>query len=280
MRTRTRASVPWLLAGLVAAGCGHARSEAPPPSGTIGVPSDAGYLLIDVTTATTRRARFASGSQVASVSDGHRVWRVDGHGVAVVAPDGSVERRFRLRPSTPTQGIGDVSWSPDGRSFAYTDGGGLFVVPTHSARPRRLVRAEGLYEADWSPKGDAIAFLQLDSPEAAEGRIRVVGPDGRGVRTLTHGFDPAISPSGRQLAFATFDGVFVMPFAGGRPRRVAQAGAHPEWSPDGRYLAFAQEAICTESGCTDVVVVKPGTGSVARAFGPEVLDMGELYWVS
>ena len=100
------------------------------------------------------------------------------------------------------------------------------------------------------------------------------------MRTLAHGFEPDISPDGKQLAFATFDGVFVMRLSGGAPRLVVSGGAHPEWSPDGRYLAFTRDATCGEAGCTGRVIVIPAGGGPTRAFGPEQFDIGPLFWVS
>jgi Tol biopolymer transport system component len=73
-----------------------------------------------------------------------------------------------------------------------------------------------------------------------------------GLRRLTDdpagNFEPAISPDGRRIAFASSrDGnaeIYVMNADGSEPRRLTHdphSDTAPSWSPDGRYLAFLSD---------------------------------------
>src|SRR5207249_4838349 len=60
------------------------------------------------------------------------------------------------------------------------------------------------------------------------------------VRGIMH---PAVSPDGRQVAFAAVGDLWVMPI-GGAPQRVTHDAAldtDPAWSPDSRSLAFSSD---------------------------------------
>jgi Tol biopolymer transport system component len=76
------------------------------------------------------------------------------------------------------------------------------------------------------------------------GDIYLVNADGSGLRRLTDGMDPALSPDGNQLAFARWGaphGVFVLDVRTGQEQRVASVSEprSPVWSSDGSRLAFA-----------------------------------------
>jgi hypothetical protein len=50
--------------------------------------------------------------------------------------------------------------------------------------------------------------------------------------------EPALSPDGQQVTWATPDGILVGPVSGGSPRLVVGSGRCPRWSPDGRSIAY------------------------------------------
>lgn len=73
---------------------------------------------------------------------------------------------------------------------------------------------------------------------------------------------PAISPDGRQIAFAYQGGLWLVPAAGGTARPLVANGAYafrPVWSPDGTQIAYASDL----HGNLDVFVVA-AEGGVSR----------------
>jgi TolB protein len=77
------------------------------------------------------------------------------------------------------------------------------------------------------------------------GPIYVMNPDGSGLRYLTDGIDPAISPDGQQVAFTRWQGavgsVWVINIDGTGERQLIGNIAQPKspsWSADGTQLVF------------------------------------------
>jgi Tol biopolymer transport system component len=64
------------------------------------------------------------------------------------------------------------------------------------------------------------------------------------LRLLTGGFDPAISPDGKQVAFTRIGGehgLYLINIDGSNERKIFSERTHflsPKWSPDGNYLVF------------------------------------------
>jgi Tol biopolymer transport system component len=146
------------------------------------------------------------------------------------------------------------SLSPDGKWIVYAG--------TKSGRRHILLQSVGgLKPVDltedspgdddqpaFSPDGEQIAFRS--SREG--GGIFVMGRTGEAVRRVTRaGFKPAWSPDGMQLAYtsesvelnpqnaAGHSDLFVVPVAGGEPRRVGSVDAVlANWSPNGKRIAI------------------------------------------
>jgi TolB protein len=75
------------------------------------------------------------------------------------------------------------------------------------------------------------------------GDIYVINADGSGLRRLTNGIDPAISPDGQSVAFTRWNGedgsLWLINIDGSNERQVlgeTKQAKHPAWSPDGQRI--------------------------------------------
>jgi Tol biopolymer transport system component len=171
--------------------------------------------------------------------------RSRGSDVFGVTADGTSLRRL-TRTATSHQ----PAWSPDGRTIAYYDSTGVFVMNADGTGKRLLTDQAGAgspaRSPTWSPDARRIAFA------SSVGGIFVVNADGSGERRLTSGRSfacPAWSPDGRWIAFVSlpplgYDSIYVVDEAGGPERRLTRH-AYTEsgfaWSPDSRRIVYARE---------------------------------------
>jgi dipeptidyl aminopeptidase/acylaminoacyl peptidase len=77
--------------------------------------------------------------------------------------------------------------------------------------------------------------------------IYVINADGTGLRQLTDGLDPALSPDGKRVAFARWrkpsPGIYIIDEDGKNETQVfgSETAKTPIWSPDGRRLAITHQ---------------------------------------
>ncbi len=119
------------------------------------------------------------------------------------------------------QDLGQLEWTPDGRSVVYTRGGDL----------------EFLGRPDPNPSA---------TPAGVEQDICVVTP-GQPPRKLGIGYSPAVSPQGERVAFLRAGRIWTAPLSGNEPAEMlihARSGVSATqlaWSPDGSKLAFESD---------------------------------------
>jgi TolB protein len=146
------------------------------------------------------------------------------------------------------------SWSPDGKWVAFnSDRDGthnLYLVGVDGKDWRQLTREKRGVEAgmqSWTADGKWIYFGLFGKGEPRMCRVR---PDGTGFEVVGKGIDPAVSPDGKQIAFARNqeDGhhLYLMDADGSHLRPLTSrgnrfAGVHASWSPDGKWIVYADQ---------------------------------------
>jgi Tol biopolymer transport system component/tRNA A-37 threonylcarbamoyl transferase component Bud32 len=158
---------------------------------------------------------------------------------------------------TFTAGDNSPVWSPDGKHLAYDSAqtGIFWIRADGSGSPERLTKNEHLvFPYSFSPDGKRLAYSDV-SPESGHDIwvLPMEGTDGDHpkagtpqplVRTAANERDPAFSPDGHWLAYASDESggyeIYVRPFPGpGGKWRISNSGGRlPIWSTATRELAF------------------------------------------
>jgi serine/threonine protein kinase len=153
-------------------------------------------------------------------------------------------------------------WGPDGREIAFSRGSReIDLISPLGGIERRLYVGQINPTFDWSPDGKILAiserYRDKDTARITTARITLLSIADSTIKALTAPLDqfrdvaPAFSPDGSTVAFirssvAFFDtDIFVVPTAGGQPKRLTFDGhlgdweERPAWTQDGREIIFS-----------------------------------------
>jgi TolB protein len=162
----------------------------------------------------------ADGSGAAFLSGGgtecpvglfHPAWSPDGGRLAVVCYPGGDDHESvavldmasrsltRLADFTHPDAVDSApTWSPDGRTIAFEllhydstgdalEGSVVATVPVEGGRVHRLTSPDRfMVHPDWRPDGTELVMNDLDPAAERPGNLYAIGPDGSGLRQLTH----------------------------------------------------------------------------------------------
>ncbi len=192
------------------------------------------------------------------------------------------------------------TWSPDGRQIAFSRmsdaDADIYVVPATGGTEHRLFSrpSDGHQIStvpwrvndrllDWSPDGNELAFSDT-LPDKTHAWITLLSLRDSSIRRLTAptsqnlDYGPVFSPDGSKIAFISgiaagvVEDIYVLPAAGGPPRRLTFDNTwivgSPAWTADGRDLVFSSPRggllslwRISASGGTPQPV--PGVGAIA-----------------
>jgi hypothetical protein len=176
-----------------------------------------------------------------------------------------------------------VGWSPDGKSLVFAGVKGakeqLFVAAADGSSVStpvdgQLKPGQGVFQPTYSPDGEWIAFAAPD-PTTGSGSLRVVHPDGTGLRDIAttwpveagDGGGPVWSPAvgAHRIAYLTMaDGLVTRVFdLDTDTDQVIGHGFWPSWSPDGARLATC---CATVVDIDDALAGHPSTETVFGQF--------------
>jgi Tol biopolymer transport system component len=182
------------------------------------------------------------------------------------------------------------SISPDGNFVAYTTRDGkdldIFLQRIGGRNPVNLTKdsEKDDFAGAFSPDGQWIAFRS----RREGGGIFIMGATGESVRRLTDfGFNPAWSPDGKEIVFATegpllpfgrgtISQLWAVKVDSGEKRLIAKGDAvQPAWSPDGRWIAYW--GLPEGGGQRDLWIIDSRGGSPIQITSDPAIDWNPVW---
>jgi Tol biopolymer transport system component len=170
--------------------------------------------------------------------------------IYVINSDGTNERQL-----TDLNGVGQLAWSPDSSTIAYTtydrarNRGYVWLISVNGGTPHQVVTfRESHYDISlsWSPDGSTLLYACGASPNPRFCTVDVSEPNTNPIY-VGEGTQATWSPDGTQVVFSraleeSDSRIFIWTLESGDIRDVTQ-GSYPAWSPDGSEIAFVNEGI-------------------------------------
>jgi dipeptidyl aminopeptidase/acylaminoacyl peptidase len=192
-------------------------------------------------------------------------------------------QKFTVEKLFMTRAIGGTSWSPDGKTIAFTTNisgrMNIWTVPAQGGWPTQLtVSDQRQFSPAWSPDGKWIAYMS-DHDGDEQWDIFAVSPLSGEVINLTQTpeiaeEDPQWSPDGRMLAYmvkpktsSTFE-IDVMDFSTHEVRHLTsgtpkeRGNVHPLFSRDGKWIVYTQ--VHAKGTDSDIYVAEVATSKSTR----------------
>ena len=193
-----------------------------------------------------------------------------------ISPDGTGR-------ATLITGATDPSWSGDGNMLAYNDGTGISIANDDGTAPVSLSEATAK-QPTYSFNGSRVAFVKGTPSDLYTVLTNGTGGEVRLTNTVALDADPAYSPDGSKLAFASnvngsYDIWVVAAAGGGAPFEVTPAGGaderSPSWSPNGSTLVFTSGGnlftVPAVANSTPVPLNVPGTDPAYSPDGSKIV---------
>lgn len=179
--------------------------------------------------------------------------------------------------------------APDGKSLVYASRSSgdfdVYVQRVDGTASINLTADSPLDDTGpaYSPDGERIAFRS----EREGGGIFVMGATGESVRRVSDaGFDPAWSPDGASLVYATEpvdiptirwskSSLWVVDVQSGNRRQLADGDAvQPRWSPHGHRIAYWQ---ADDAQHRDILTIPAGGGAAVPVTNDPFLDWSPMW---
>jgi Tol biopolymer transport system component len=200
-------------------------------------------------------AGAAAAAQTPQAHDRDPVFSPGGLAIAFVRWDGTgtgrvmVMRRdgrdlHAVTPSQPQQS--GLTWSPDGRSLAYTSGNDIWRVDLATERPLDLTHdAYDDWQPDWSPDGKQIVYDRFQTCFRCTALHVISAVDGSGDRDISPAGDyarrPQWSPDGTKIVLSLSGRLVVDP--DGKTVVAGHGGSYASWSADGRQIVYIGDGV-------------------------------------